>query len=267
MKGAAILVVSCTVLSTPASGFVALAPSLAAARSTSHWSGRGVPMTAQLSVVLDSPSLPALPRGKRVVRRKPARVAAPVVEVDITNAPVQRIRSNADYLEALRGNERSLVVIKFFAPWCRSCKAMDVKYRKLAAQNQNVKFFEIDVNESPELKKALGVRSVPTVKLHAGSLGQVANFTCGPRKVPELERKIGLCENVPALAARLSKGSGMMEMVAGEMDDNKQGVPARTSVESPRIMKGLMEKLARQERLSEALEQQQLDSVPFETTL
>ena len=32
-------------------------------------------------------------------------------------------------------------------------------------------------------------------------------------------------------------------------------------------MKGLMEKLARQERLSEALEQQQLDSVPFETTL
>lgn len=43
--------------------------------------------------------------------------------------------------------------------------------------------WQIDVNESPELKKALGVRSVPTVKLHAGSLGQVANFTCGPRKV------------------------------------------------------------------------------------
>lgn len=39
------------------------------------------------------------------------------------------------------------------------------------------------MHESPELKKALGVRSVPTVKLHAGSLGQVANFTCGPRKV------------------------------------------------------------------------------------
>lgn len=46
-------------------------------------------MTAQLSVALDSPSLPALPRGKRVVRRKPTRQSAPAVEVDIANAPVQ----------------------------------------------------------------------------------------------------------------------------------------------------------------------------------
>lgn len=42
---------------------------------------------------------------------------------------------------------------------------------------------QIDVHQSPELKKALGVRAVPTVKLHAGSLGQVASFTCGPKKV------------------------------------------------------------------------------------
>lgn len=59
----------------------------------------------------------------------------------------QRIRSNADYLSALQENERSLVVIKFFAPWCRSCKAMDVKYRRLAAQNKNVKFFEVRVSD------------------------------------------------------------------------------------------------------------------------
>lgn len=39
------------------------------------------------------------------------------------------------------------------------------------------------MHQSPELKKALGVRAVPTVKLHAGSLGQVASFTCGPKKV------------------------------------------------------------------------------------
>lgn len=42
---------------------------------------------------------------------------------------------------------------------------------------------QVDVHQSPELKKALGVRAVPTVKLHAGLLGQVASFTCGPRKV------------------------------------------------------------------------------------
>lgn len=59
----------------------------------------------------------------------------------------QRIRSNADYRNALQENENNLVVIKFFAPWCRSCKAMDVKYRRLAAQNKNVKFFEVRVSD------------------------------------------------------------------------------------------------------------------------
>ncbi|CAN0566167.1 unnamed protein product, partial [Ectocarpus sp. 12 AP-2014] len=49
---------------------------------------------------------------------------------------------------------------------------------------------QIDVHQSPDLKKVLGVRAVPTVKLHAGSLGQVASFTCGPLKAPELARKI-----------------------------------------------------------------------------
>ena len=59
----------------------------------------------------------------------------------------QRIRSNVDYLGALQENENNLVVIKFFAPWCRSCKAMDVKYKRLAAQNKNVKFFEVRVGD------------------------------------------------------------------------------------------------------------------------
>lgn len=80
---------------------------------------------------------------------------------------------------------------------------------------------QVDVHQSPELKKQLGVRAVPTVKLHAGSLGQVASFTCGPKKAPQLERKIRLCKDVPGLAERLGKGGGMMEMVAGEINGGK----------------------------------------------
>lgn len=36
-------------------------------------------------------------------------------------------------------------------------------------------------------------------------------------QVSELARKMELCKDVPALAARVSKGTGMMEMVAGAM--------------------------------------------------
>lgn len=57
--------------------------------------------------------------------------------------PEQRIRSEAEYLSVLKQNENSLVVIKFFTPWCRSCKAMDMKYRRLALLHEDVKFFEV----------------------------------------------------------------------------------------------------------------------------
>ena len=36
----------------------------------------------------------------------------------------------------------------------------------------------------------------------------------------ELERKIKLCKDVPSLASRLGKGVGMMEMVAGKIDND-----------------------------------------------
>lgn len=55
----------------------------------------------------------------------------------------QRITSDVEYLGALRENENNLVVIKFFAPWCRSCKAMDLKYRRLALENESIKFYEV----------------------------------------------------------------------------------------------------------------------------
>lgn len=50
-------------------------------------------------------------------------------------------------------------------------------------------------------------------------------------------------------------------------DEQGSDTAARTPVESPRIMKGLMEKLARQEQLSEALSRQQLDDIPLESGL
>lgn len=55
---------------------------------------------------------------------------------------------------------------------------------------------QIDVQESPELKRTLGVKAVPTVKLYAGPLGQVASFACGPRKVRQkLKDAESVCRN------------------------------------------------------------------------
>lgn len=55
----------------------------------------------------------------------------------------QLVKSNAQYDSILRENSNTLVVIKFFAPWCRSCKALDVKYRRMAVKYENVTFVEV----------------------------------------------------------------------------------------------------------------------------
>ncbi len=60
----------------------------------------------------------------------------------------QLIKSKAEYDAILRENLNTLVVIKFFAPWCRSCKALDVKYRRMAVQHDDVKFVEVRANRA-----------------------------------------------------------------------------------------------------------------------
>ena len=61
----------------------------------------------------------------------------------------QVIRSESEYIAILKENEQSLVVIKFFATWCRSCKSMDLKYRRLALEHENVKFYEVKSSTRP----------------------------------------------------------------------------------------------------------------------
>ncbi|CAM9355894.1 unnamed protein product [Choristocarpus tenellus] len=193
---------------------------------------------------------------------------------------VGRITTEAAYYQMLESNPDTLVVVKFFAPWCRSCKAMDVKYQRLAKETPGVKFFEVDVVEGIDLKKALGVRVVPSVKLYAGStLGQVASFSCGPRKFPELVRKLGLCKDVPTLVSKVTAGTstGMMEMheakfisnLKAQVDDEELAPTTSNRLDTSKesepkgLVMGLMEKLARQEKMARALGDGQLGDLSF----
>ncbi|CAM9111217.1 unnamed protein product [Discosporangium mesarthrocarpum] len=199
---------------------------------------------------------------------------------------VRRIATEEEYYGVLAANPDTLVVVKFFAPWCRSCKAMDLRYQRLAKENPDIQFFDVDVADSPDLKKALGVRVVPFVKLHAGMLGQIASFTCGPRKVPQLERKLSLCKDVPGLIEKVtgSTSTGMMESYERRLISVLKAQPGDTAAastvssvltvspessdqgeveggkaaygvvrETVGVVTGLMEKLARKEKMARAL--------------
>ena len=84
--------------------------------------------------------------------------------------PTQPLIAKASNLQEYRREvalaEQDLVVVRFYAPWCRACKAAGPYYRRLARQYQqkkhNVKFVEVPIaHENAVLFQGLGVKSVP----------------------------------------------------------------------------------------------------------
>lgn len=59
--------------------------------------------------------------------------------------------------------DNGMFVIKFGAEWCGPCKAMNKVLDKVRAEFVDIKFFNLDVDNSPDLAQKYKVRSIPTV--------------------------------------------------------------------------------------------------------
>lgn len=56
-----------------------------------------------------------------------------------------------------------VVVVKFSAPWCSPCRAMEPVINNVTEKFAGkVKIIDIDVDESPELATQYKIRSIPT---------------------------------------------------------------------------------------------------------
>jgi thioredoxin 1 len=70
--------------------------------------------------------------------------------------------SNLDVLEVLLEDE-SAVLVDFTATWCAPCKQMNGMIKEMAQELDGQAVIAIvDVDQSPEIAKKYGVRSVPT---------------------------------------------------------------------------------------------------------
>ena len=57
----------------------------------------------------------------------------------------------------------NLVVVDFFADWCGPCKMLSAVLDKLKAENPDVSFFKVNVDDNPQLAEQFGVSSIPNV--------------------------------------------------------------------------------------------------------
>ena len=58
--------------------------------------------------------------------------------------------------------ENDKVMVQYGATWCGNCRIMKPKFKKLAAENENIPFYYVDAEKLPESRKLAKVDNLPT---------------------------------------------------------------------------------------------------------
>ena len=65
-------------------------------------------------------------------------------------------------------NDNDIVMVQYAASWCGNCKIMKPKFKRLATENENVKFVIADAENYPESRKLANVNNLPTFAAFKG---------------------------------------------------------------------------------------------------
>ncbi|MEJ2883969.1 thioredoxin family protein [Pedobacter sp. GR22-6] len=71
--------------------------------------------------------------------------------------------------------ENNKVMVQYAASWCGNCRIMKPKFKKLAAENEEVAFLIVDAEKLPDSRKLANVDNLPTFAAFEGGVlvGQV----------------------------------------------------------------------------------------------
>lgn len=84
---------------------------------------------------------------------------------------VNILSSKSEYETSVVGaSDDEVAVIDFFATWCGPCKMIAPVVEKMSNEEPytKVKFFKIDVDNTPDVAQELGIRAMPTFVIFKG---------------------------------------------------------------------------------------------------
>ncbi len=99
---------------------------------------------------------------------------------------VEKINTN-NFDEAVA---KGLVVVDFSATWCGPCKMLAPVFHEIADEHADIKFLNVDIDESMELAEKYGVSGVPSILVFQD--GELAKRTTGYQPKASLEAFLGL---------------------------------------------------------------------------
>ena len=106
-------------------------------------------------------------------------------EDEIPVESVQLIDTIQDYKKFVVDEPERIVAVRFFAPWCKSCKASHPHFKKLVLRHSpNVKFVEVPLTkETSYIHEGLGVPSVPFGHIYHPEAGLVEEMKINKRVI------------------------------------------------------------------------------------
>ena len=66
--------------------------------------------------------------------------------------------------------ENNKVMVQYAASWCGNCRIMKPKFKKMAAENEDVAFLIVDAEKLPNSRKLANVDNLPTFSAFEGGV-------------------------------------------------------------------------------------------------
>ena len=90
---------------------------------------------------------------------------------------------NKNNFEQVKSSEKT-VLLDFYADWCGPCRMVSPLVDEIAEENPQYLVGKINVDNEPELAKAFGVVSIPTLVVMRN--GKIVNQSVGARPKPQI---------------------------------------------------------------------------------
>ncbi len=88
---------------------------------------------------------------------------------------VKKINSSEFQSEVL--NDKGVALVDLYADWCMPCQMIAPIIEEISNEKAEVKFFKINVDETPDVAIKYGVSSIPTLLIFKD--GELANKATG----------------------------------------------------------------------------------------
>jgi len=115
-----------------------------------------------------------------------------ILKRDKSSSRVQMVDTIQDYKREVVDEEDQIVVVRFFAPWCKSCKAAKPHFMKMVSQHSpSVKFVEVPLTkETAYIHEGLGVPSVPFGHIYHPEAGLVEEMKINKKVFKEFREAV-----------------------------------------------------------------------------